>query len=243
MITLFNFGPAFGLTDPSPFVAKAETLLRLADLPYRAQRAQFRKAPKGKVPYIEDEGTLIGDSTLIRWHLETKYGIDFDRGLSAAERAVAWAFEKMAEDHLYWAAVDARWLDDANFDHGPRLFFASVPAPIRPLVVAMIRRKVRRNAIAHGLGRHRKPEIAALGARSIDAIADFLADKPFFMGDYPTGSDATMFGFVSGTLCPLFDGGLQQAAQRHDNLKRYVSRMAAKFYPEFPEIAGCKPAP
>jgi hypothetical protein len=35
MITLYNFGPAFGLPDPSPFVMKVETLLKMARLPYR----------------------------------------------------------------------------------------------------------------------------------------------------------------------------------------------------------------
>ena len=42
----------------------------------------FSKAPNGKIPYIEDDGQLLGDFTLIRWHLEKKYGIDFDQGLT-----------------------------------------------------------------------------------------------------------------------------------------------------------------
>jgi len=33
MITLYSFGPAFGLPDPSPFVTKAATLLKMAGLP------------------------------------------------------------------------------------------------------------------------------------------------------------------------------------------------------------------
>ena len=36
----------------------------------------------------------IPDSTFIRWHLEKKYGIDFDRGLDARDRATAWALKK-----------------------------------------------------------------------------------------------------------------------------------------------------
>jgi glutathione S-transferase len=243
MITLYSFGPAFGLPDPSPFVMKADLLLKMANLPYRAERASDpRKAPKGKIPYIDDDGEVIADSTFIRWHLEKKYKIDFDRGLTPEQRATAWAFEKMAEDHLYWALLDARWMNDANFLKGPSLFFRGVPAPMRPFIVAMVRRKVRHALHAHGMGRHSEAEIAALAIRSIDAIADFLASKPFFMGSEPTGIDATVFGFVAGTLCPLFETPTRTAAERHDNLRRYVSHMTARFYPGLDEVAGCKAA-
>ena len=101
MITLYGFGPGFGLPDASPFVTKTEVLLKMAGLPYRIDTNGFRKAPKGKLPYIDDDGEIIADSTLIRWHLESKRGIDFDRGVTREQKAVAWAFEKLAEDNLY----------------------------------------------------------------------------------------------------------------------------------------------
>ena len=140
MITLYTFGLAFGLPDPSPFVTKVEVLLKMAGLPYRTDTAGFRRAPKGKLPYIDDDGERVADSTFIRWHLENKYRIDFEKGLSPEQRAVAWAFEKMAEDNLYWALVDARWVDDANFAKGPKQFFRKIPAPVRPFLIAFIRR-------------------------------------------------------------------------------------------------------
>jgi glutathione S-transferase len=243
MITLYSFGPAFGLPDPSPFVMKADLLLKMANLPYETARASNpRKAPKGKIPYIDDDGEVTADSTFIRWHLEKKYKIDFDRGLTPEQRATAWAFEKMAEDHLYWALLESRWMNDANFVKGPSLFFRGVPAPMRPFIVAMVRRKVRQALHAHGMGRHSEAEIAALAIRSIDAIADFLGSKLFFMGGEPTGIDATMFGFIAGTLCPLFDAPARIAAERHVNLRRYVGRMTARFYPGLDEVAGCKAA-
>src|SRR4051794_8618942 len=102
MITLYTFGPFFGLPDASPFVTKAEMLLKMAGVPYRTDTAGFTRAPKGKLPYIEDDGQVVPDSTFIRLHIEKKYGVDFDRGLSPEQRAIAWAFEKMAEEHLYW---------------------------------------------------------------------------------------------------------------------------------------------
>ncbi len=242
MITLYNFGPGFGLPDPSPFVMKVETLLKMAKLPYRTDATGFAKAPKGKIPYISDDGVVVADSTFIRWHIEKKYRIDFDQGLDAAERAVAWAFEKMAEDQLYWIALKDRWMDETNFRKGPMAFFQRIPMPLRPFVVAMVRRKVRAALHAQGIGRHSPDEIVALGTRSITAIADFLGDRPFFMGTEPTGIDATMFAFAVAMLCPHFDSPARAAAERHDNLRRYVGRMTARFYPGLAELAGCKAA-
>lgn len=242
MITLYGFGPGFGLPDPSPFVTKTELLLKMAGLAYRIDTDGFRKAPKGKLPYIDDDGEIVADSTFIRWHLEKKHGIDFDRGLTREQKAVAWAFEKMAEESLYWVIVETRWLDDGNFKRGPRTFFDAVPAPLRPLVVAMVRRKVRGAVRAQGTGRHAPQEIAALGRRSIDAIADYLGEKPFFLGDEPVGVDATVFAFVASALCPLFDAPVREAAAHHDNLRRYVGRMAARYYPDRGDIAGCRAA-
>ena len=240
MITLFGSGPNFGLPDASPFVTKVETLLRMSKLPFEKALMSFSKAPKGKMPYIDDGVELLGDSTFIRWRLEKKYGVDFDNGLTTEQLAIAWAFEKMAEDNLYWVSMHARWMHDANFERGPKVFFKAAPAVIRPLVVAMVRRQVRKSLHSQGMGRHSPNEIAALGSRSLGAIADYLGDKPFFMGSEPTGIDATIFAFVVSAMCPLFESPLQQAAAGHGNLRRYVGRMTARFYPEFGEIAGCK---
>ena len=83
MITLYTFGPGMGLPDPSPFVMKAELLLKMSGQPYRVDTKGFSKAPKGKLPYIDDDGEIVADSTFIRWHLEKKYKLDLDRGLPA----------------------------------------------------------------------------------------------------------------------------------------------------------------
>jgi glutathione S-transferase len=138
----------------------------------------------------------------------------------------------MAEEHLYWALVDERWVDDENFDRGPRAFFAFLPAPVRPIAIPLIRRRVRNALHAQGMGRHSRAEIAQLGTRSIEAIADYLGDKPFFMGSEPTGTDATVFAFAAGTLCPIFDSSLRKATERHANLARYVDRMMERYHPE-----------
>ena len=235
MIVLYGAGPRFGLPNPSPFVSKAEILLKMSGVAYRTAKADFGKASKGKIPYIEDGGKLLGDSTFIRFHLEDRYGAKFDEGLSQSDKAVALAFEKLCEEHLYWAIVHARWMDKANFERGPKQFFNDVPAPLRPFVVGLIHRTVKRNLKGHGLGRHSKAEIERLAKRDLDAISAFLAAKPFLMGPEPCGADASVWSMVAGALCRHFTTPICDHAATLANLVAYRDRGMQRW---FPELAG-----
>jgi glutathione S-transferase len=232
MITLHKFGPQFGLPDPSPFVQKAEVLLKISGVPFKTSSGDLRRAPKGKMPFIEEDGKLIGDSTLIRLFVEQKYGVDFDRHLSPLEKGTAWAVEKMLEDNLYWATVNERWMDDENFEKGPNHFFDRAPALIRPLLIPMIRRKVRKNLFAHGLGRHTKAEITALAARAIEATSLVLGDKTYLMGSQKCGADATAYAFIAANLTPFFKSELRVVTEKYPNLVSYCERMKREFYPQ-----------
>jgi glutathione S-transferase len=231
MITLYTFGPYFDLPDASPFVVKAMMLLKLAGVAYREDRTGYLKAPKGKLPYIEDADARIADSTFIRFHIEQTYGFDFDAGLTPAQKATAWVLEKMCEDHLYFIALDLRWCDDENFARGPAHLFDAVPAPIRPLVRAVIRRKMRKTLALQGLGRHGKSEILQIATRDFAALATLLGDKPYVMGEHPCGADATFFAFVIGVLAPIFSSPVREAAESHPNLVAYAARLRALHFP------------
>jgi glutathione S-transferase len=232
MITLYTFGPFFDCPDASPFVMKAQMLLKLAGLPHETNTRGFTGAPKGKLPYIRDGDAVVADSTLIRLHIEQKYGFDFDAALSERERGIAWSVEKMLEDHLYWLLVYWRWMIDANFDRGPRNFFKRVPAVIRPLVVSMVRKRVRANLHAHGIGRHNVTEKNALGFRCIDSLAQVLGDNTFLMGPKPCGADATAFAFISALLPEIFESPLRDKLAATKNLVAYHRRMLAEFHPK-----------
>jgi glutathione S-transferase len=233
MITLYTFGPMFGLPDPSPFCMKGEVLLKMSGLPYRLDHSGFMKAPKGKQPYLDDGGTLVADSTFIRWHLEKAHKIDFDRGLDAGGKATALAFAKLCEDHLYFGMVRDRWVNYDNFDKGPRRFFDSAPALLRPLIIAKTRRGVRATLHGQGLGRHSVAETEQIVIEGIDALADFIGDKPYLMGNAPCGADATTFSWVAGFLNPHFDGPIHRAAMSRANLVAYRDRGMARWYPDF----------
>jgi len=231
MITLAAFGPGFGLPDPSPFVTKAEVLLKMSGVPFEKKTLGLRKAPKGKLPYIIDDGETIADSTFIRRHLERKYGIDFDKGLTPAQRGAAWAAEKMLEDQLYWVIINERWLEDGHFAKGPAMFFAGIPAPIRFFVVRAVRGSLRRTLQGHGIGRHTAAEIDEIGISALTAISNMIGDNEYLMGPNICGADATVYAFMLGALCPHFDTRLRANARKLPNLASYVERMGRRFHP------------
>jgi len=233
MITLYGFGPAFGLPDPSPFVVKTIVQLHMANLPFKTERGLPPSAPKGKIPYIEDEGAKVADSTFIRAHIEKKYGVDLDRGLSPEQRAQAWAIERMLEDHLYWAMVYTRWIDDANFAKGPARFFDAAPPEMRDALRAKGREGMRQYLHGQGLGRHSAAEVTELGGRSLDALAAILDTRPYLMGKDPCGADAIAYGVVAGIIVPSFESALRDRAKGHVNLVSYCERMRRRYFPDF----------
>jgi glutathione S-transferase len=239
MITLYGFGPAFGAPSASPFAIKTDIQLKMSGLPYRiGEGGTPQTGPKGKIPYIEDGGRLIGDSTFIRDHIEKTYDIDLDAGLSPEERARAWSIERMLEDHLYWAMVHQRWCDDANFEKGPAHFFDPLPEAVRDAARHETRQGVKASLHAQGLGRHSCAEIVDLAARSLGSLAMQIGEKPYLMGNKPCGADATAFAFAVSVLTPYFSGPLTDAAYLQPGLSSYAERMMRRYYPEMAKAAA-----
>lgn len=233
MITLYGFGPNFGLPETSPYVTKTEVQLRMAGLGFRKEQAFPEQSPKGQMPFICDDGELIADSTFIRAHIERKYGIDLDDGLDPRRRAEAWAIERMVENQLGWVVGWSTFFIPENFAKGPARFFDHVPEPRRGAMREEMMSRMRAAFLAQGTLRHSADEIEQLGARSLEALTLFLGDKLYMMGDRPTGVDAVSFSMLALLITPFFDSPLARRAEALPNLGAYVDRMMARFYPTF----------
>ena len=232
MITLYVGGAFFDLPEASPYVTKAEVQLKMAGIAYCTEGSFPARGPKGQIPYIDDDGAVIGDSTFIRAHIERKYGIDLDAGLDARQRAEAWAIERMLENHLNWAMVYFRWLVPENFEKGPAQFFSRVPEEARAKLREEALANVTNGMRAQGIGRHSLDEIVELGSRSLSALSALLGDRPYLMGDKPSAVDATAFGALAGLLTPFFDSPLRRKALGFKNLVAYTDRLMRQYYPE-----------
>lgn len=231
MIKLYQFKPAFGLPNASPFCMKVETYLRMAGLAYECPRgADLRKAPKGKLPYIEDGDKVMADSAFIIDYLKQTYGDTLDAHLTERERAKALAIRRMLEENTYWAAIYTRWIEDAGFAQTRDIFFGGMPPPLKQLVPHIARRAIRREMHGHGMGRHSREEIYAIGCQDIRALANLLGDQPFFMGDKPSSIDATAYAFIANLLWVPLASPLLDEAKKHANLEAYCQRMKARYF-------------
>ncbi len=233
MITLYGFGPAPGLPDLSPFVLKAMTLMKFAGVDYTVDTRGFRRAPKGKLPYIDDDGVIVADSTFIRLHLEKTRGVDFDAALSPPERAQAWAIEKLCEDHLMWIVTLHRWTDDDNFARGlGPVFDKMLPAPARAAAKWAIRRGMSWRFWQQGVGRFTQDELAILGRRDVEALATLVGDKPYLFGERPCAADASVFAMLTLLMDPATASPTRDAALSMPALVAYRDRIMGRYFPD-----------
>jgi glutathione S-transferase len=231
VIKLYQFAPAWGLPNISGFCLKLETYLRMADLPFElAPDADLRKAPKGKMPYIEDQGQVIADSNFVIEYLKATYGDRLDAHLTPAEAAIALSMRRLMEENLYWVIVYSRWQEEANWQIMKNLLFADVPGLLKGIVPSMVRKSVLKNIYGHGMGRHSREEIYQIGKTDLTALSDFLADKLFFIGSQPTTLDATAYGFLATIISAPIESPLKAAANELKNLVGYCDRMREKYY-------------
>ena len=152
--------------------------------------------------------------------------------MTPEEKAIALAFQTLCEEHLYWTVVDSRWMNKSNFEKGPKHFFDDAPAPLRPFIIAMIHRSVKRTLKGQGLGRHTQADRELLAKGDLDALSAFLGNKAFLMGAEPCGADASVWSSVASVLCTNFDTPIRDHAETLPNLAAYRDRGMKRWFPE-----------
>jgi glutathione S-transferase len=82
------------------------------------------------------------------------------------------------------------------------------------------------------MGRHSAAENYQLAKADLMALADYLGDQPYFLGEQPTSLDATAYSWLAHILHVPFQGPVKQYAQSQANLVAYCCRMQERYYPE-----------
>lgn len=230
MITLFQAPPAFGLPNLSPFCMKVELFLKMAKLQYKTAFGDPRKAPKRKIPWIDDEGTIVADSAFILEYLKKKYGIDLDGSLTQPQRVIALTARRMLEEHLYFATVQLRWADDTIFAETQKVFAPLIPALLRGVIIGKIRKATLNKLYEQGIGRHKPAEVYELAKQDIDALASLLGDDPYFFGTQPTSFDCSAWAMLASIAATPGKTPMQEHLRAQKNLMDYIARVGKQYF-------------
>jgi Glutathione S-transferase N-terminal domain len=156
----------FGIPNLSPFCCKLETWLRIAGITYEViNTPDPRKGPKGKLPFIEDAGVRIADTSLIVDHLMRTRGVDPDARLDVSQRAIALLVQRTLEEHYAFIVAYTHFLRDEGWQH-TRTRFDSVPAIVRPLIAGLVRGRVKNMLWKQGILRHSHEDIIESALRA-----------------------------------------------------------------------------
>jgi len=112
-IKLFQFARMFGIPNISPFCCKLETWLRITKIPYQVVDVPDpRKGPKGKVPFIEDAGQRLGDSSAITDYLKDTRQVDPDVHPDDRQRATSLLVQRTLEEHFAFITLYTHFIRD-----------------------------------------------------------------------------------------------------------------------------------
>lgn len=237
MIQLHQYPAIWGLPSLSPFCIKVEMFLRKQNIPYRTVvEKNPARGPKGKMPFIQDGKLVIPDSSFILQHLSAKRNVDDKIG--PKEKAHALAFQRMIEEHLYFVLLYSRWVDPVGWEVIKRDFVSLFPPLTGLPFLHFLRSRLQMQAYQQGLGRHTQSEVYELGRLEIQALAEFLGEKSYFLGEEFSSLDATAYAFLITILKQPIASELQCEVLRHANLVEYCCREEALCFPDFVDRPG-----
>ncbi|GAA3962534.1 glutathione S-transferase family protein [Allohahella marinimesophila] len=234
MITLYQFPALFGVRNPSVFCLKVETYLNMIDLPFQIETVlDPRKAPLGKLPYIQDESEdkvrVIHDSNLIIAYLHERYNISLDTWLSQEDRAQGQLLSRALENHYYWAIVYSRFAGD-NWPLVRQELSGLFSHVVRYVVPTLMQVQAKSALKAHGLGRHTPRDIYDMANADMTSVAMALGDKDYLFGDKPSSHDATLYAMIHNVLRSRFDSPLKNLVEESSLLTNYERRIRELYF-------------
>jgi glutathione S-transferase len=241
MLKLQQMPRIWNLPNISPACMKLETWLRMTGIPYEPVIGDSRQGPKQKIPYIvEDDGLVMGDSTLIIEHLRRKHGIDPDAALNPVRRATAHAVRRMLKENFYWVIIYVRWQVPENWPIEREALGRSLE-PFIGYAAALdavdgFRSVMLGQAHGQGMGRHTLAEVEEIGIADMRAVADLLGDGPYFGGAEPVTADATIYANVANIAEVPIANRVRDFVRAEPGLMAHCRRMRARYFAELPPV-------
>ena len=177
MIELHQFPKLGNMPNSSPFCMKLESYLIAQKVPYQNfYSADLRRSPTGKMPYIKKQNKLYSDSSFIIDLFEAESATPMQQSLTAVEKSQTLAYQRLCEEHLYWALVYSRWVDVTALNNWRSIVQEGTKLP--KLLFGMIFKVMTKNATKQvyeqGLGRLTQTQIYQKADEDLFALSTFL---------------------------------------------------------------------
>ena len=225
-ITLFSYPELYGLADNNPYGLKVFAFLRFCNLAFRHEHIfDAKTAPRGQLPYIEDDGEVVGDSDAIIAHLIRKHRLTIDAGLTVAQRNTDHLVRRMLDD-LYWVMSYSRWRDDRFWP----LFRDKLLATHSRLTASDLEAARKYNFERYyfqGIGRYQAEEVYGRGLADLQVLANLIGANGFLFADKPNSIDAGIYGFLANIYFYDIDTPLKRFIVSHADLARYCNLLHA----------------
>lgn len=217
MLTLYSYPELFGVADNNGYGLKVYAFFKLAGVEFVHEHVfDASAAPRGQLPYIVDDGEIIGDSETIIAHAITKYRLDIDAALSAEQRRTNLLVTRMLDD-LYWVMSYSRWKDERFYPAFRDGFIAQHPQ----INAEGFEKAKAYNAQRYhfqGIGRYAPEQAYARGLADLQVLAEIVPAKDFVHGAAPTSVDAGIYGFIANIYYFPIPTPLKTFVDAHANL-------------------------
>lgn len=226
MLTLYSYPTLFGVADNNAYGLKVFAFLKLAGVPFRHEHIfDASAAPRGQLPYINDDGETVGDSETIIAHLIRKHRLTIDAALNAEQRETNLLLTRMFDD-LYWVMSYSRWQDerfwpafrDALLREHPRLTEGDL---------LKAREFNAKRYYFQGIGRFTPDAAMARGLADLGVLASRIPASGYLHGEMPTSIDAAIYGFIANIYFYEIDTPLKQFVVAHENIVRHCKAIHA----------------
>ena len=220
MLTLYSYPELFGVADNNGYGLKVFAFLKLAGVPFRHEHIfDASAAPRGQLPYIDDDGETAGDSETIIAHLIARYRLTIEAGLTTAQRDLSHLITRMLDD-LYWVMSYSRWKDERFWP----LFRDALMREHPSLTEAGLLKARDFNFQRYhfqGIGRYAPDAAYARGLADLQVLADLIPTTGYLHGDQPTSIDAGIYGFIANIYFYEIDTPLRQFVMADENIVRH----------------------
>ncbi len=222
-VTLYQFAV-------SPFCDKVRRVLFYKNIPFETYEWPLAEVPRiqernptGKLPFIEWDGEVIGDSTDIALAIEERVPDPPLVPADPLERALVLALEDWADESLYFYEMCLRFGDE-DFDRTFLKVAGSLPEEMRSGLAPLLRENFRQITSTQGVGRKTKEQLARDVDRLFDTIDALQRRTGFVVGNSLTLADVAI---VCQAEC-ISDSSLGASAlMRRPGLQEYFRRIDA----------------